>query len=75
MPTCGDHWGVIILGEVADAEGEEGETEKKKRDVPNYLERTPSYFDEGKGERLTRNKTMGATSGVLGTQSGEIRAP
>lgn len=61
VPTFGNQLRVIPLDEPTTVGCEEEKAEGKKRDVPNYLERKPSYFDEEKGEWLTRNKTRNAT--------------
>ena len=63
------------LGEPTTGGCGEEKAEGKKRDVPNYLERKPGYFDEEKGERMTRNKTRNATTVQIEAQTGEKPAP
>ena len=71
-PSFGNQQKPKLLNGEGNAEGKEDDIERKK---PNYLERKPSYFDEEKGERLTRNKTREATFTAIGTLFMGIRAP
>ena len=75
VPTFGYQWEINNPEEVDVADGGEEKTEENKRDVPNYLEEKPIYFDARHDEWLARDKTFGATAGFLGTQSGRYARP